>query len=274
MFVAVKNLDFDYVPGVRVLREIGLSLEKGETMAIVGSSGCGKSTILRLLSGILPGGTDQKVGGSIAIDGMTPDEYRRKGRLAFMFQEPTLMPNLSVRDNVAFPLKMRGTRSDATVDELIETVGLSEYTSYLPKQLSGGMKTRVALARSFVTGPELLLLDEPFSALDIARKSKLYIELERLVEQFGTTVVFVTHDVQEALLLSNNVLVMGSNGNVKSTYKIRSERSVTDRVKDISGYMKDVYQGYMLPIQDALMNGESRLNALPSNGTERVLDRD
>ena len=257
MFVSVSNLDFSYVDGSPVLRGISLGVRKGETLAIVGASGCGKSTLLRLISGILPNGVTQSLGGTVALNGQTADEYRKSGRMAFMFQEPTLMPNLTVRDNVAFPLKIQGKEDAQKVDSLLTVVGLSDFADYLPKQLSGGMKTRVALARSFVTDPEMLFLDEPFAALDIAWKSRLYVELESLVERSETTVIFVTHDVQEALLLSDNVLVFGKSGNVKASHKIETARSISDRVKDISGFMAEVYENYMLPIQDALMNGES-----------------
>jgi ABC-type nitrate/sulfonate/bicarbonate transport system ATPase subunit len=137
---------------------------------------------------------------------------------------------------------------------------LEEYSNYLPKQLSGGMKTRVALARSFTTMPELLLLDEPFSALDIAWKSKLYVELEKLREKTDTTVVVVTHDVQEALLLADHVIVMNSFGSIETRKEIKSDYSIMQRVSNISGYMNSVYENYMLPIQDAIINGQSKIN--------------
>ncbi len=255
MFVTVQNLNFSYVEGTPVLRDVSFVLEKGQTLAVVGASGCGKSTLLRIISGILPNGPDHWVSGGISVQDSNPDDYRKQGKLAFMFQEATLMPNLSVRDNIAFPLKIKGISDDGKVNELVDAVGLTEFSNYLPKKLSGGMKTRVALARSFVTGPELLFLDEPFAALDIAWKSKLYRELEKLLELHDTTVIFVTHDVQEALLLSDNVIVMSKEGGIKASYVIESVRSISERVNDISGYMGEVYADYMLPIQDAIMNG-------------------
>jgi ABC-type nitrate/sulfonate/bicarbonate transport system ATPase subunit len=273
MFVSVNNLDFSFANGKSVLRDISVSLNKGETLAVVGASGCGKSTLLRILSGILPNNANQTVGGNITIKGVSPDEYRKLGKLAFMFQESTLMPNLSVRDNIAFPLKIKGLGLDQKVDALIDAVGLSDFADYLPSQLSGGMKTRVALARSFVTGPELLFLDEPFAALDIAWKSKLYRELEKLLEMHDTTVIFVTHDVQEALLLSDDVTVLSKEGSVSATYEIVSEKSISQRVNDISGFMAEVYTDYMLPIQDAIMNGDL-VSAARNNGTTGSESRD
>jgi ABC-type nitrate/sulfonate/bicarbonate transport system ATPase subunit len=259
MFVTVDNLNFSYVDGKPVLRDISISLEKGETLAVVGASGCGKSTLLRIISGILPNGAGQKTNGHTLVNGKTPDEYRKLGKLAFMFQEATLMPNLSVKDNVEFPLKIKGVRNDKKVNELIEAVGLSEYADYLPKELSGGMKTRVALARSFVTGPELLFLDEPFAALDIAWKSKLYVELENLVERYDTTVVFVTHDVQEALLLSDNLVVLGRFGNVIHRLENRSEGTISSRVNDISGFVRShEFQENFVAVQGWIMNDGNR----------------
>lgn len=260
MFVKSQDIHFAYTAKKSVLNDISLSLAKGETLAIVGASGCGKSTLLRILSGILPKANGNSLQGNISIDGKTPDQYRQTGKLAFMFQEATLMPHLTVKQNVGLPLKIKGNSNEQKTNNLIKAVGLEEYSNYLPKQLSGGMKTRVALARSFSTNPELLLLDEPFSALDIAWKSKLYVELEKLREETNTTVVVVTHDVQEALLLADHVIVMNSFGGIEARKEITSDYSIMQRVNNISGYMNSVYESYMLPIQDAIMNGQNRKN--------------
>lgn len=259
--IHAKDISFHYSEGKQVLQNISFDLEKGKTLAIVGASGCGKSTLLRIISGILPCTNSNRLHGTLLVENQTPDQYRQTGKLAFMFQEATLMPHLTVKENIELPLKIKGSNDPQKVADLIKAVGLEEYANYLPKQLSGGMKTRVALARSFSTKPELLLLDEPFSALDIAWKSKLYVELERLREVTSTTVVVVTHDVQEALLLSDYVLVMNKNGAIESKKTIQSSYSITERVKDISGYMNSVYETYMLPIQDAIINGQTKKNA-------------
>ena len=253
--IDAKDISFHYSEGKQVLQNISFDLEKGKTLAIVGASGCGKSTLLRILSGILT-----KYEGDISIDGLTPNQYRQTGKLAFMFQEATLMPHLTVKQNIELPLKIKGSINEQKINNLIKAVGLEEYSNYLPKQLSGGMKTRVALARSFSTNPELLLLDEPFSALDIAWKSKLYVELEKLREETDTTVVVVTHDVQEALLLADHVIVMNSFGGIETIKEIKSECSIMQRVNNISGYMNSVYENYLLPIQDAIMNGQNKKN--------------
>lgn len=260
MFIECNHINFSYTSDKTVLTDISFSLEKGETLAIVGASGCGKSTLLRIISGILPNSNSKTVEGKTKIDGLTPDQYRQTGKLAFMFQEATLMPHLTVLQNIELPKTIKGQRSEQKTKKLLEAVGLAEYKNYLPKQLSGGMKTRVALARSFSTMPELLLLDEPFSALDIAWKSKLYVELERLREETSTTVVVVTHDVQEALLLANHVIVMNRFGGIETLKEIKSNYSIIQRVNDISGYMNSVYESFMLPIQDAIINGQSKQN--------------
>jgi len=250
MFLNCKNLNFYYNTERAILHDISFSLAKGKTLAIVGASGCGKSTLLRILSGILPNDAN-----NISIDELTPDQYRQTGKLAFMFQEATLLPHLTVKQNIELPLKIHGNIDPQKVFNLIKTVGLEEYADYLPKQLSGGMKTRVAMARAFTTEPELLLLDEPFSALDIGWKSDLY---KRLVSLSQTTVIIVTHDVQEALLLADHVLVLDRYGSAETFMSIKSEYSIKERVIDISGYMNSVYENYMLPIQDAIINGQSK----------------
>lgn len=260
MFVNSQHINFAYTTNKTVLNDISFSLAKGETLAIVGASGCGKSTLLRILSGILPNAKGNSLQGEILIDGLTPDQYRQTGKLAFMFQEATLIPHLTVKQNIELPLKIKGNTNEQKINNLIKAVGLEEYSNYLPKQLSGGMKTRVALARSFSTNPELMLLDEPFSALDIAWKSKLYVELEKLREKTDTTMVVVTHDVQEALLLADHVIVMNSFGGIETRKEIKSDYSIMQRVNNISGYMNSVYESYMLPIQDAIMNGQSKQN--------------
>jgi len=232
----LSNIKFSYQEDTPILRDISFEVQKGETLAIVGASGCGKSTLLRIISGILPNAKKNILEGEISVGGKTSDEYRQTGKLAFMFQEATLLPHLTVKQNVALPLTIQQMSDEQKTNELIDSVGLTEYAAYLPKALSGGMKTRVALARSFITAPELLLLDEPFSALDIAWKSKLYVELERLKQQNNTTVVIVTHDVQEALLLADKVIILGKKGRILDDLEIKNNGSILQRVSHISYY--------------------------------------
>jgi ABC-type nitrate/sulfonate/bicarbonate transport system ATPase subunit len=261
MFLELEKISFSYgIANQKVLDDVSISLQQGEVLSVVGPSGCGKSTLLRIISSILPNDKKNSLSGTIRINSQTPDNYRKTGKMAFMFQEATLMPNLTVRDNIELPLKIKRQNDMQKVNNLIKTVGLENATNYLPKQLSGGMKTRVALARSFVTEPEFLFLDEPFSALDIAWKSKLYIELEKLREQTNTTIIIVTHDVQEALLLSDHIIVLNSFGTIEARKEIASKYSIMERVNNISAYMNSVYEDLMLPIQDAIINGQSKTN--------------
>jgi len=234
VFVNSQHIYFTYTAEKKVLEDITFALAKGETLAIVGASGCGKSTLLRILSGILPNTKSNSLQGEILIDGLTPDQYRQTGKLAFMFQEATLMPHLTVRQNIELPLRIKGRINEQKIKNLIKAVGLEEYSNYLPKQLSGGMKTRVALARAFVNEPELLLLDEPFSALDIAWKSKLYLELAKLKGKIKSTVVIVTHDVQEALLLADRVIVLSKKG--KSIKEEPTKSLIINRINHIASY--------------------------------------
>ena len=211
--IDITNINFTFNTKTTIINDISFSLKKGDVFAILGASGSGKSTILRLLSDILGNKGGNTLDGAISIFGKTPKEYRLSGKLSFMFQSANLMPNLTVRQNIEFPLKLRKEEIVKTeIEELLETVGLKKYEHYYPKELSGGMKTRVALARSFVTKPELLLLDEPFSALDVAWRFELYEYLEKVKEKYNTTVILVSHDIQEAILLSNNIFVLSTKG--------------------------------------------------------------
>jgi len=207
--IKLDNISFGYLLGKEVIRNISFSVEKGETLAIVGASGSGKSTILRLIAGILPNNSENTYSGDLKIEGKTPVNYLKEGKLAFMFQEPTLFPNLTVEQNIEVPLKIKNIQDQSQVNDLIHIVGLNGFENYLPKDLSGGMKTRVSLARSFTTNPELLLLDEPFSSLDIGWKQNLYDELHEIRRNTKARVIMVTHDIQEAIYLSDTIIVLG-----------------------------------------------------------------
>lgn len=206
-------MSFSYEAMHPVLNGITMDLTHS-TIAIVGPSGCGKSTLLRLLSGVFRKSDYKYYNGEITLDSLAPEQYNQLGKTGFMFQEPTLFPNLNVRDNIALPLKLGKTKPMDHVTELMTLVGLEKYEQYLPHQLSGGMKSRVALARTFSTRPSLLLLDEPFSSMDIVRRVAMYQELKNLRERFQTTVIMVTHDIQEALEHFTHVIVLNKRGQV------------------------------------------------------------
>jgi sulfonate transport system ATP-binding protein len=183
-----------------VLRDVQLHLHAGEVVSLVGASGCGKSTLLRLIAGL-----DRQYSGSMQLDGKAVSSTTRDIR--FVFQEPRLFPWLSVADNIAFDLN--GARHHpARVDALLDEVGLTGFGDRLPKQLSGGQAQRVAIARGLFVQPRLLLLDEPFSAVDAFTRIKLQELLLRVASTHQITVLLVTHDIDEAVCLSDRVLVL------------------------------------------------------------------
>jgi NitT/TauT family transport system ATP-binding protein len=193
--------------GPEVLAGVTLTARPGDFIALIGPSGCGKTTLLRLLAGLtLPSA------GAITLDGVIPTEAR--GHLSFIFQEPTLLPWLSAQRNVELPLRLRGERGAPRRErtlELLRLVGLEAAAAQYPRQLSGGMKMRVSLARALTCQPGLLLLDEPFGALDELTRNRLNEDLLRLRERAPFTAFFVTHSVGEAVFLSNRIFVLAAN---------------------------------------------------------------
>ncbi len=210
----VESFHYGSVP---TLRDIRITLEVGGVLAILGPSGCGKSTLLRIIAGLVPRARGDRFVGDVRLFGDAPLRARSDGRLAMMFQDPTLLPHLTVRENVALPLRFLEGRASLSIEDTLRQVGLERYANYLPRDLSGGMKTRVALARSFISQPDLLLLDEPFTGLDIGWREDLYRTLRELRERVGTTVLLVTHDLEEAVFNAERLLVMSSDGAVLDT---------------------------------------------------------
>jgi NitT/TauT family transport system ATP-binding protein len=185
---------------VHALDKVSLTVKPGEFVCLVGASGCGKSTLLTLVAGL-----DQPSGGSITVDG--------SGTPALMFQEPALFPWLTVAGNVGLPLSLRGvSRRDreARVSELLRLVHLEDFAKRQPHELSGGMRQRVALARTLGLDSPVLLMDEPFGALDAMTRDVLHDELERIWSQRKLTVLFVTHNVREAARLGDRIVLMSS----------------------------------------------------------------
>ena len=185
-----------------VLKDIELDVEKGQFVTLLGPSGCGKSTLLRCLSGL-----EQVTSGRIYLEGEDITEVipRRRG-IGMVFQQYSLFPNLSVRNNVAYGLrlkKMPRPEIDKKVEEMLDIVGLADKIDQYPAQLSGGQQQRVALARAMVTAPKVLLLDEPLSAIDALLRKNLQIEIRRIQQQLGITTIYVTHDQDEAMIMSD-----------------------------------------------------------------------
>ncbi len=213
----VNNISFGYSPEKLTLKDISFTVEDGKTLGILGVSGTGKSTLLKLIAGFLEVPYQPVNDMHITFNNAPIRSAKFRRQLSFMFQEPTLMPNLTVMENIVLPFKLGdgGYNDDGDfMPEILRVVGLENFKDYYPAALSGGMKTRVALARSFVTNPRLLLLDEPFSSLDIGWKNKLYGELKSLQALNGTTVLMVSHDLDEIAKIADKVIVIGLDGSV------------------------------------------------------------
>jgi len=202
----LQQVDKVYANGLVALRGLDLDVGEGEFLSILGPSGCGKSTVLRLVAGL-----GEVSGGRIEWPGGNGRAGLAQGDIGFVFQEPTLMPWATVRKNVLLPLTLRGTpaeEAEARAREAIGMVGLDGFEQAYPRELSGGMKMRVSIARALVTHPKLLLMDEPFASLDEITRFKLDNDLLTLWARQRWTVVFVTHSVYESVYLSTRIAVM------------------------------------------------------------------
>ncbi|MFF2330587.1 MULTISPECIES: ABC transporter ATP-binding protein [unclassified Streptomyces] len=201
-----KRFDVGGTP-FTALDGIDLTIREGSFCTLIGPSGCGKSTLLRILADVV-----QPTSGTVGIFGRSPDEARRANEFGFVFQDPVLLPWRSALANVELPLQVAGVpkaeRRERAAD-LLRLVGLQGFEKALPAKLSGGMARRVAIARALILSPRLLFLDEPFNGLDEIRRRQMNDELQRIWTQTGTTAVLVTHNVSEAVFLSDQVLVMG-----------------------------------------------------------------
>jgi NitT/TauT family transport system ATP-binding protein len=203
--VAFRRVGKSYTNGVVALERFDFDVWPGEFVTLLGPSGCGKSTALRIIAGL----SEPTTGAVEWPRGETPEVASR--RIGFVFQEPTLMPWATVAGNVRLPLDLRHVEradSEPRVADALERVGLAEFAVAYPRELSGGMKMRASLARALVTEPNLLLMDEPFAALDEITRFKLNDDLLALWRTLGKTVVFVTHSVFESVYLSSRIVVM------------------------------------------------------------------
>ena len=207
---------------VPVLSDISLTLEQGELVCLLGPSGCGKSTILNLIAGF-----EQADSGAILLDGVAVNKPGPERGV--VFQQPTLFPWLSVLDNVTFGPRMAGVKAATylpAAQRYLRLVGLQDFEQHMPWQLSGGMRQRVALARAWLPNPEILLMDEPFGALDAQTRLMMQELLTTVWQSTGTTILFITHDVDEALFLADRVLVMSARpGKICAEFKVPFPRA-------------------------------------------------
>jgi NitT/TauT family transport system ATP-binding protein len=207
--IEADGLQVTYSGSLRAIDNLSLAIQPGEFVALVGPSGCGKSTLLRAVAGLIA-----PTGGRLTVAGLIPAAARRRStRMSFVFQDATLLPWRTVESNTVLPLELEHAAAAERKDRarrVIGMVGLGDFAARYPGQLSGGMRMRVSLARALVTEPELLLLDEPFGALDDITRHKLNEDLLALWQTHRWTSLFVTHNIAEAVFLSQRVLVMAA----------------------------------------------------------------
>jgi NitT/TauT family transport system ATP-binding protein len=242
--VSLRGVTKIYDSGVVALGPLDLEVRRGEFVSLLGPSGCGKSTALRLIAGL-----NAPTSGAVEV------AHRREERAAhsigFVFQEPTLMPWASVRENVRLPLKlgrMPTPESDVRAERALAQVGLAEFADAFPRELSGGMKMRVSLARALVTDPDILLMDEPFAALDEITRFRLNNDLLTLWRDLNKTVIFVTHSVFESVYLSQRVIVMTARpGKIAAEFRIDAAEPRGEEFRT-----SNEYAGYCRSVSHAL----------------------
>jgi NitT/TauT family transport system ATP-binding protein len=253
--VCLRGVTKIYDSGVAALGPIDLSVAKGEFVSLLGPSGCGKSTALRLIAGLAA-----PTSGTLEVAAAS-SETRRGHRIGFVFQEPTLMPWTSVRDNVGLPLKLahvQPSKARPRIDAALDQVGLADFADAFPRELSGGMKMRASLARALVTRPDILLMDEPFAALDEITRFRLNDDLLELWHSLKMTVIFVTHSVFESVYLSQRVLVMTARpGRLSGEIRID-----IDAARDDAFRSSPAYASYCRSVQDALAPAYTGVHAL------------
>ncbi|MCI1930994.1 MAG: ABC transporter ATP-binding protein [Clostridia bacterium] len=221
--VGVKFQDKNGIEPVIALKDVNLAIKEGEFISLLGPSGCGKTTLLRCIADLL-----HPTSGKITIDGQSPRDIRLQKKFGIVFQSPVLYEWRTVRRNVCMPMELLGLpkkERTAMVTKTLELVGLMEFGHKYPHELSGGMQQRVGIARALAINPELLLMDEPFSALDEFTKEKLHVDLLRIWRKTNKTIIFVTHNIQEAVFLSDRVVVLSPRpGRVSSVVDIKLPR--------------------------------------------------
>jgi NitT/TauT family transport system ATP-binding protein len=235
--VLINGLSKRYGEGPAILDGIDFGVSSGEFVTLIGPSGCGKSTILKLIAGLNP-----VTEGHLLVHGQAPEVAR--DRMAFIFQEPTLLPWLTVIRNIETLLRIRKAPRDRcrkVADDMLSLVGLNHVRDYFPRQLSGGMKMRVSIARALSLSPELLLLDEPFGALDEMTRDHLNEELLDLRKDQNWTALFVTHSVREAVFLSNRIVVMAANpGRIHEVIEVPLAYPRTNEIRDSTDFLQTI----------------------------------
>lgn len=236
-----RNVSVRFVTERRVVTafdNVSFAIDRGGFLSVLGPSGCGKSTLLRVIADLIDPSK-----GTVKLFGMTPRQARLQRSLGFVFQDAALLPWRSALQNVELPLEVGGARAlpagSPTPRELLKLVGLEGWENSLPHELSGGMRQRVSIARALLGGPRLLLMDEPFGALDEITRDRLNEELRRIWLETGTTIVFVTHSVYEAMFLGEQVMVMSANpGRVRDIVPIDLPRGRDSKIREADAFVK------------------------------------
>ena len=241
-----KRFRLDGGSEVLALDDVSLDLPAGSFTALIGPSGCGKSTLLRLIADIL-----QPSAGSIAIGDQPPGKARTSHQIGFVFQHATLLPWRTVIDNVRLPGELSGLKGPRDAQALIDLVGLHGFEQARPAQLSGGMQQRVAIARALALGPKVLLMDEPFGALDEITRQRMNLELLRIWRETGTTAVLVTHTISEAVFMADTVHVLSAHpGRLARTIPIDLPRP-----RDLSMQLTPAFNAHENAVRAALFGG-------------------
>jgi NitT/TauT family transport system ATP-binding protein len=252
--------------GTTALESINLDIARGEFVSLIGPSGCGKSTLLRII-GDLTGPT----GGTAVINGKPAAQARRDRDYGMVFQAPVLMDWRTVEDNVKLPLEVMGwdaARRTTRATEMLALMELGGFLDHRPYQLSGGMQQRVAIARALAFEPALLLMDEPFGALDEMTRERMNSEVLRIWERTGTTVVFVTHSIPEAVFLSSRVVVMSARpGRITRIIDIDLPRPRTDMTRESARYFELITQ-----VREALRVGEGSAEAATGSSGRTIAE--
>jgi NitT/TauT family transport system ATP-binding protein len=236
-----RNVSVRFVTDRRVVTafdNVSFTVGRGGFLSVLGPSGCGKSTLLRVVADLI-----DPTKGTMKLFGMTPRQARLQRSLGFVFQDAALLPWRSALQNVELPLEVGGARSlpkgAPTPRELLKLVGLEGWEHSFPHELSGGMRQRVSIARALLGGPRLLLMDEPFGALDEITRDRLNEELRRIWLETETTILFVTHSVYEAMFLGEQVMVMSANpGRVRDIVPIDLPRGRDSKIRETDGFVK------------------------------------
>lgn len=250
--VRVRDVSKTYSNGTTALQNIYLDVVPHDFVSLVGPSGCGKSTLLRIIAGL-----GDATSGSVMVDGAAPTSPEARRSLGYVFQDANLLPWQNVQDNVALPLSLGGVGKNKrreAAGEVLELVGLSDFKHAYPRELSGGMRMRVSIARALVTRPRLILMDEPFGALDEITRQRLNQELLSIKKQTGATVIFVTHNVFEAVYLSKRIAIMSAQpGRIIHTTQIDTD---DERTPDFRG--TDVFSRTVVEVTEVLERGVPR----------------